>query len=104
LIEDQQPSALPEPIAQDVVRRALRILDGESASPEPIAGGDFTKPVFDWRQLKRWNINESSLPPASEIRFRSPSLWEEYRWLIVATLALVLVQAATSCASYQPIQ
>ena len=34
--------------------------------------------MFDWRQLQRWGIDESRLPPGSEIRFRVPTVWELY--------------------------
>ena len=63
--------AVPEPMAQEAGSRALRILDGEPASRMPITAGDFTRPIFDWRQLQRWNISEARLPSGSEIRFRS---------------------------------
>jgi signal transduction histidine kinase len=49
--------------------------------------------MVDWRQLKRWNISESRLPPGSEVRFREFSLWEQYRWQIIAVLAILLAQA-----------
>ena len=86
--------ALPEPIARDAARRVLRILDGEPASRLPITAGDFTRPIFDWRQLERWGINAASLPPDSEIRFRPPPLWEQYRWQMIAILMAGLLQAA----------
>ena len=86
--------ALPEPIARDAARRVLRVLDGEPASRLPITAGDFTRPIFDWRQLERWGINAASLPPGSEIRFRPPTLWEQYRWQMIAILVAVLLQAA----------
>ena len=60
----------------------------------PVVLGNFTKPIFDWRQLSRWGISESQLPPGSEIRFRQPSLWDQYRWQVIAILAIVLAQAA----------
>jgi signal transduction histidine kinase len=85
---------LPEPIAAEAARRALRILGGEPASRMPVTRGDFTRPVFDWRQLQRWKVNEARLPPGSEIRFRSSSVWEQYRWQVIAALAVVLLQAA----------
>jgi signal transduction histidine kinase len=86
--------AVPEAMAQDAAQRALRILDGERPSSMPVVAGDFTKPVFDWRQLQRWKVSESSLPPGSEIRFRESSLWEQYRWSVITVLMLVLTQAA----------
>ena len=35
--------------------------------------------LFDWRQMQRWGISESRLPPGSEIRFHDLSVWEQYR-------------------------
>jgi signal transduction histidine kinase len=72
----------------------LRLLNGESASTIPVATGAFIKPVFDWRALKRWNVSEQRLPPGSEIRFREATVWEQYRWQLSTTFAVVLFQAA----------
>ena len=62
-----------------IVEGALRILDGESASSIPIVRGDYMKPVFDWRQLKRWQVSEAALPEGSEVRYRETTVWEQYR-------------------------
>ena len=85
---------LPEPIGQEIARITLRILDGEMASNIPITLGDFTRPVFDWRQLQRFGISEAQLPPGSEIRFRPVTMWEQYRWQMTSIFAALLVQAA----------
>ena len=53
----------PVPVGEAAARLALRILDGENVSNIPVAVGDFTRPVFDWRQLQRFGISESRLPP-----------------------------------------
>jgi signal transduction histidine kinase len=50
-------------------------------------------PKYDWRQLQRWNISESRLPPGSEILFREPTVWERYSWQIASIVAVVLIQA-----------
>jgi signal transduction histidine kinase len=84
----------PGLVGDDVARFTLRILNGESVANIPVVRGDYIKPMFDWRQLSRWGISESQLPLGSEIRFRQPSLWDQYRWLIIATVAVVLAQAA----------
>ena len=76
----------PVPVGEAAARLALRILDGEDVSKIPVTTGDFTRPVFDWRQLQRFGISESRLPPGSEIRFRPPSLWDQYRWQMIAML------------------
>ena len=72
---------------------ALRVLAGEK--PENIAVQPSAQAVanVDWRQLRRWGINESRLPAGSEIRFRSPSVWEQYRWYIIGALTLIALQA-----------
>jgi ABC-type uncharacterized transport system substrate-binding protein len=51
----------PVPVGEAAARLALRILDGEDASKIPVTTGDFTRPVFDWRQLQRFGISESML-------------------------------------------
>src|SRR5215475_10371653 len=83
----------PVPIGDAAAWLALRILDGEDASKIPVTTGDFTRPVFDWRQLQRFGISESRLPPGSEIRFRAPSMWEQYHWYIIGALSTIAVQA-----------
>ena len=50
-------------------------------------------PMFDWRVLKRWGISESRLPPGSVVRFRELTIWQNYRWHIVAVAALCLAQS-----------
>jgi C4-dicarboxylate-specific signal transduction histidine kinase len=44
--------------------------------------------------MKRWGVSESSLPAGSEIRFRDPTAWDQYRVQILAIGAALLVQTA----------
>jgi ABC-type uncharacterized transport system substrate-binding protein len=83
---------VPSTIGADAAKIALRVLDGERAENIPRASGG-VKPIFNWPQLERWNVNEAHLPPGSEIRFREPSVWEKYRWQISLILAVILAQA-----------
>lgn len=47
---------------------------------------------YDWRQLKRWGIEEKSLPPGSKILFKDMTFFERYRRVIVlGSLSLVLI-------------
>ena len=85
--------ARPGPVGEDAAQRVLRILNGEAASSMPIVVGDFLKPIFDWRQLQRLGIDYSRLPPDSEIEIRPLTIWEQYRWHMVAGLAIVLMQS-----------
>jgi signal transduction histidine kinase len=82
----------PAAIGKEAADLALRILNGESPSAIPIAEGDVVRPIFDWRQFKRWGVSESRLPPGSEIRFRDPTAWEQYRSQIVMIAGGLLAQ------------
>jgi len=83
---------VPSLIGADAAKIALRVLDGERAENIPRASGG-VKPIFNWVQMRRWKVAESSLPAGSEIRFREPGLWEKYRWQSLAVLGILLAQA-----------
>ena len=85
---------LPSTLGESAARLALRLLNGEPVSSIPVAATDVARPVFDWRALKRWRVDPSNLPTGSEIRYRDPSLWEQYRWQITLIAALIVLQAA----------
>jgi signal transduction histidine kinase len=85
------PMFSPAKGAQPMAAVAIRMLAGEKTSGiDPIG---FSTPKYDWRQLQRWNISESRLPPGSEILFREQTLWERYWWQIALTIAVILLQA-----------
>ena len=44
--------------------------------------------------MQRWGISENKLPPGSEILFRNPTVWEQYRSYILAFIAAILIQSA----------
>jgi signal transduction histidine kinase len=71
---------------------ALRILDGERAEDIPPVTQE-AKPLFNWNQMLRWNVNESDLPEGSQIRLREPGFLEQYRWQSVAIFAALFIQA-----------
>ena len=72
---------------------AIRILDGEKAGDIKPSFVELAAPMFDWRQLQRWGIAESSLPPGSTVYFREPTVWERYSWQIALVTAVILIQA-----------
>ena len=70
----------------------LRVLSGEkAASIKPVVMRD-SQAMFDWRELKRWKIDESALPPGSIVLFKETSLWEVYRWWVIGTLSFICLQ------------
>jgi len=70
-----------------------RILSGTSAREIPVEQSEKVL-MFDWRELQRWGVAESSLPPASVVRFKEFTFWELYKWRIVGLIALVILQSA----------
>jgi signal transduction histidine kinase len=71
----------------------LRVLAGEKPSEIKTPPLEYGPAKYDWRQLQRWNISESRLPPGSEILFREPTVWERYSWQIALVFAVILAQA-----------
>jgi signal transduction histidine kinase len=74
----------------------LRALSGQIAADPAIQHIDYEPPVYDWRELKRWNIDPARLPPGSTIRFQPPSLWDGHRVLIMTAIAIFVLQTALS--------
>jgi signal transduction histidine kinase len=82
------------PTGEALARNLLRLFNGESVATIPVTAREFAKPAFDWRELQRWNISESSLPAGSEIRFREYTAWEQYRRYIFLFGTALLLQSA----------
>jgi signal transduction histidine kinase len=80
-------------LAANTADVASRILNGEPAQsvrvPPHIAG----QPTFDWRELQRWGIPESRLPPGSVVKFRRPSVWEEYKLTVLVAAGALILQS-----------
>jgi signal transduction histidine kinase len=72
----------------------LRILGGETPGDINPPFVDFGAPMYDWRELQRWNISEALLPLGSIVQFREPTVWQQYRLQLIGALAIVLFQAA----------
>ena len=83
----------PRTVGEDAARLASRILDGEDVSTIAVTTNGVNNPVFDWRQLQRWGISESRLPPGSTVLFREPSVWQLYRTQILLIAAAILLQS-----------
>jgi PAS domain S-box-containing protein len=73
---------------------AGRVLSGESLDHIPVVRIQNLKIKVDWRQLQRWHIPESALPPGSVVLHRQPTLWEQYKGYVVTGIALILLEGA----------
>jgi signal transduction histidine kinase len=79
-------------VGAEAAKIALQLLTGVKP-PEKFVEVFSNKVAFDWRQMQRWGISESRLPPRSEILFREPTVWRRYSWQIAFITAVILLQA-----------
>jgi signal transduction histidine kinase len=73
---------------------ALRVLRGERADDIPVSSPNTDVDQVDWRQLRRWGLDESRLPAGTDVQFRPPSLWGQYSRYIIGAVLLMLAQSA----------
>ena len=72
---------------------AARVLLGERPDDIPVVHIPSLQIRVDWRQLRRWHIPESALPPGSEVLYREPTAWESYKWYFIGGLSLITLEA-----------
>lgn len=73
---------------------ALKILDGaDPASLSPRANPDKSYRV-DYRALQRWGLDESDLPSDTVVLFKEPTIWDQHRGLVIATLSIIAMLIA----------
>jgi PAS domain S-box-containing protein len=77
--------------AGQLTKRLLLAGAGAGVPPVQLVA---TANIVDWRQLRRWRIPEERLPAGTEVRFREPSIWDLYKWQIVAAGVLLAAQTA----------
>jgi PAS domain S-box-containing protein len=68
---------------------------GDTRTPEntPVILEVPSVPMFDWRQLRRWNISEAALPHGSVIANKELTFWD-FRYHIMGLLAFCLAETA----------
>jgi signal transduction histidine kinase len=77
--------------AADMALEILAGKDPKTVSPRLSLSRKFQ---VDARQLLRWNFSERNLPKDTAVAFGQPTLWEEHRNLALATIFVILLQAA----------
>jgi signal transduction histidine kinase len=71
---------------------ALRRLEGRPLATVTVPAAEYTRLVFDEREVTRWGISEARLPAGSTLEFRSPSLWRDHGTLMISVLVVGIVQ------------
>jgi signal transduction histidine kinase len=80
-------------VLERVGETALRVLQGEGTNGISVEAVDMNVAQVDWRQLRRWGINEARVPAGALIKFREPGIWDRYKVYILGALALLFVQS-----------
>ncbi len=80
---------------EEIARIARKILDGQPAYLRPVRGTNGHRAIFDYRQLKKWNIKETKLPPGAVVQSRPFSLYTAYKMPIWMGLLFIFVLLCT---------
>ena len=80
-------------IGREAAQLVARVLKQGNAGGIPAVETVGATPIFDWRQLRRWGLRKSQLPPGSLVRFEPPSFWRQHLALVVTTSGLILLQS-----------
>jgi two-component system, cell cycle sensor histidine kinase and response regulator CckA len=75
-------------------RMAAEILAGRDPADIPVDMGNHSRPMFDYQQLRRWDVGEDRLPPGSLVINRPHTIWTDYRELVLATTAAATLLVA----------
>jgi PAS domain S-box-containing protein len=82
-----------EEVGRKAARLGMRILAGEDPQTAARSESHQAAPMFDWRELRRWNVNEKRLPPDSVVRFKEATYWEQHHRFILGAVTLCALQA-----------
>ena len=71
-----------------------RVLRGEAADGIPVSEADLQVDQVDWRQLRRWNIDDALVPAGALVMYHEPSRWDRDRNYIIGGVAVLVVETA----------
>ena len=82
----------PKILGLETAQITLRLLRGERLQDLPIHESKSTVPMVDWRQLRRWGLDDKRLPAGTVVQFHEASVWESYKWYIIGGIVLILAE------------
>ena len=82
-----------EEIGRKAAQLGVRILAGEDPQAAARSESHQAVAMFDWRELRRWNVNEERLPPGSIVLFKEATYWEQHYRIILMALSLCVLEA-----------
>lgn len=73
---------------------AVKILNGQDPNMVKVVESDYYDQLYDWRELKRWNLTGSKLIPGDgKIEFEEKNFINEYKWFITAGVLFLFMQS-----------
>lgn len=76
---------------------AVRVLNGKKLEDMPIQALNTTLKVFDYKQLKRFNISLNKIPDDSEVINKPFSFFSTYKTLVLAVLIVFAIMIVFVC-------
>jgi signal transduction histidine kinase len=89
-----------EEIGNQAGRLVDEILGGTALNALQLPKTTPTALNIDWRQVRRWRINERNIPTDAVVYFRDPTIWEAHRMAVLVALSVFLIQTALIAAFY----
>jgi signal transduction histidine kinase len=72
---------------------AVKILHGADPNSFKVTEQDYYEYIFDWRQLKKWNlVNSDLIPEGSTILYENISFVDRYKWIGGVVLLFLVLQ------------
>jgi signal transduction histidine kinase len=83
--------ASPAPDGTLVAQMALEVAHGQPAE-RVVARPGVSLPMFDWREVERWKLDERQLPAGSAFVMRPTRFWDQYKSYIIGAVSLTFAQ------------
>jgi signal transduction histidine kinase len=81
-------------LGEETGKCAMKILNGTPVSGIIPSEDAFSVPMFDWQQLKKWNLLDSKAIPANSIFLNQEfNFVHEYRWYILGLFLILVSQS-----------
>lgn len=84
----------PEPIRKQIDKVIDLMVAGADMHNVPFFTADINKPIVNYRQFKKYHLNESACPEDTEYYLRPESFWDKYIWHAVAAMVILLIVIA----------
>jgi PAS domain S-box-containing protein len=79
-------------LVPELAGQIAAVLRAGSANSVPVIRSASSLLVFDARQLQKFGVSESLIPPGSRLRFRTLTLWEAHSQMLIVIAAALLIQ------------